>query len=572
MVSRPKADLGLPEHRAERRLQGVGTASGIAIGPVFILSHGVQAPPRRSLSPTDLPLEKMRFATAIAAALLELDEASAAASNLPPAAREDIVLLLDAHRAMLQGSRLTRGVEGRITRNRINAEAAIEAEIDAIAKSFATIDDSYLAARIQDVRAVGNRLLRLLLSRPERSVQDVPKGAILLADELTPADTARFTPGNVKGIATASGGAEGHTAIMARALSLPAVMSVGNLLQDAVDGEMVIIDGREGLLIFSPTAATLEIYKLLAARIAAHKKDLGKLKNLPARTEDGVDVNLFANVELPAEIPAVLQAGAEGIGLFRTEFLFLGRDTLPSEDEQFDQLRQMVEGMKGRPVTIRTLDVGGDKIAAALSHHHEAEANPALGLRAIRLGLKQPELLLTQFCAILRASWYGPVRIMLPMISSVDEVLELRRLYATAVRRLRRRHVPIADSLPPIGIMIEIPSAALLADELAEVADFFSIGTNDLTQYTLAVDRSNKQVAHLYNSQHDAVLKLIGMTVAAANRARIPIAVCGEIAGDTRATATLLRLGVRNLSMSPSLLPAVKREIRAMTLSPPAKE
>lgn len=550
----------------ERRLVGMGAASGIAIGKVFILSHGVTPPPRRSIESENLPAERTRFITAVEAAKLELDDAARAAQALPAAAREEIRLLIDAHKAMLQGSRLIRGVETRMNKSRINAEAAIEAEIENIARTFAAIEDSYLAARIQDVRAVGNRLLRLLLARPERSMVDVPKGAILLADELTPADTARLTPGLVKGFATISGGVEGHTAIMARALSLPAIMGVANLLQNVADGETVIIDGRQGLIIFTPTEATLAEYKALQSKLLAQKKDLGKLRHLPARTQDGTDIRLMANAELPAEAARALQSGAQGIGLFRTEFLFLGRDTLPSEDEQYEQLRDVIIGMKGLPVTIRTLDVGGDKIASALSHHHEAAANPALGLRAIRLGLREPDLLLTQLCAILRASAHGPIRIMIPMIASVGEVQQARRYYEIAARRLRRRHIPMAKDLPPLGIMVEIPAAALIADELAKVSDFFSLGTNDLTQYTLAVDRGDKQVAELYDPLHPAVLRLIDMTVTAARSANIPVAVCGEMAGDARMTAVLLGLGVRELSMSPSLLPSVKRQIRSLQI------
>jgi phosphotransferase system enzyme I (PtsI) len=293
---------------------------------------------------------------------------------------------------------------------------------------------------------------------------------------------------------------------------------------------------------------------------------LGRLKRVPAVTRDGEAVTLLANLELPRETEPALAAGAEGIGLLRTEFMFMNREDLPNEEEQYRALKAIVDAMDGRPVTIRTLDIGGDKLAWPLSAHLAESANPALGLRAIRLSLKERPLLEAQLGAILRASAHGPVRILLPMISSVTEVRQVRQVMATLVRRLKRRKVKIADPLPPLGVMIEVPGAALSADALAQVADFFAIGTNDLTMYTLAIDRSEERVAHLYNSLHPAVLRLIQFTAEAALRARIPISVCGEIAGDPRYTALLLGLGVRELSMAWPALPRVKQRIRSIDL------
>ncbi|MGH7186314.1 MAG: phosphoenolpyruvate--protein phosphotransferase, partial [Pseudomonadota bacterium] len=293
---------------------------------------------------------------------------------------------------------------------------------------------------------------------------------------------------------------------------------------------------------------------------------LGRLKRVPAVTRDGEAVTLLANLELPRETEAALAAGAEGIGLLRTEYMFMNRKDLPDEEEQYRELKTIVEAMDGRPVVMRTLDIGGDKLASTLGGHLAESANPALGLRAIRLSLKERPLLEAQLGAMLRSSAHGPVRILLPMISSTTEVRQVRQVMATVVRRLKRRKVKIADPPPPLGVMIEVPGAALSADALAQTADFFAIGTNDLTMYTLAIDRSEEQVAHLYNTLHPAVLRLIQFTAEAALRARIPISVCGEIAGDPRYTALLLGLGVRELSMAWPALPRVKRRIRSIDL------
>jgi phosphotransferase system enzyme I (PtsI) len=338
------------------------------------------------------------------------------------------------------------------------------------------------------------------------------------------------------------------------------------LLHHARDGMTAIVDGRQGLIILNPLPSTLKTYEDLASQIAERRKELRRLRGLKSITADGTPIRLMANLDMPMEAAGAISAGAEGVGLLRTEFMFMRRADLPDEAEQYTHLRSVVQAMEGRPVTIRTLDVGGDKIAAALSHYHDPEANPALGLRAIRLSLHEPELLETQFAAILRASVYGPVRIMLPLVTHIGEVERARRLLEIVARRLRRRKSRIPDRLPPLGVMIETPAAALIAEELANVSDFFALGTNDLTQYTLAVDRSNEQVASIYDPLHPAVLKLVKMTVEAAAARNIPVSVCGEMAGDARVTAMLLQLGIRELSMSSAMLPTVKKQIRGLHL------
>jgi phosphotransferase system enzyme I (PtsI) len=414
---------------------------------------------------------------------------------------------------------------------------------------------------------VGARVLRILLQSEPHSIGDAPKGSIIVAHDLSPADAALLEPSRISGIITARGGGDGHTAIMARALSLPTVMGIPNLMTMIPEGAMLVIDGREGLVFVNPPARVLKKYEKLREEILTGRRDLKRIKLLPAVTADGTVISLGANLELPSEVNAARASGAENIGLLRTEFMFMNRSTLPDEEQQYDMLRHVVEGMEGRTVTIRTLDVGGEKIAAALQNRFADSPNPALGLRAIRLSLREPTLLITQFAAILRASAHGPVRIMLPMITTVAEVLEAKRLLNIAARRLKRRQVKMAEALPPVGVLIEVPGAALIADDLAKVSDFFAIGTNDLTQYTLAVDRADMQVASLYDPQHKGVEKLIRLTVEAAAAANIGVTVCGEMAGDARLTEKLIKLGVRHLSMAPTHLPAVKRNIRALKLA-----
>jgi phosphotransferase system enzyme I (PtsI) len=325
--------------------------------------------------------------------------------------------------------------------------------------------------------------------------------------------------------------------------------------------DVVIVDGHKGDVVVRPKEATLQHYKHEFARQQREIRRLKTLKNVPSVTTDGTPIALQANLELPREVEAAIKAGAAGIGLLRTEFLFMNRPDLPDEDEQFDVLRKLVHQLDGRPVTVRTLDVGGEKLATALGDALGESANPALGLRAIRLGLKEPKLLDAQLAAILRASAYGPVRILIPMISSVGQMKQVRERLVQIERRLQRRHVKLPARLPPLGAMIEIPGAALAADALAKVCDFFAIGSNDLTQYTLAIDRGDDRVADLYEPFHPAVLRLIQFTAAAAWRANIPVSLCGEMAGDPQATALLLGLGLRELSMAPLRLPAVKFEI-----------
>lgn len=551
----------------EQQFRGVGVSSGIAIGPVYLAEKGQTHVPEYHITADEAAAECERFDAAVQQSQKQLKALQGKASSLSGAAGEEFGYLLEAHIQMLTGSRLIRSVRGIINGELLNSEAAVQVSLNQIAEDFEQIDDPYLAARMQDIREVGARLIRNLIKVPFSGFDHVAPGSIIIGEEISPADVALMTPGRIAGFVAALGGADGHTAIMARSLGLPAVLGVPAIATFVRSGDPVIVDGAAGVVIVNPTLESLELYRARQRRYHKEQKILSTLREVAAVTRDNVEISLQANIELPAEIGAAQASGAMGIGLLRSEFMFMNRESLPGEEEQFQALKGLVLGMKGAPVTIRTLDVGGDKLAYSLGAHMGISNNPALGLRAIRLSLKVPALFEDQICAILRAAYYGPVRILLPMITTVQEVLEVRAIIKEMEKRLKRRGVEIAEPSPPVGVMIEIPAAALSADSLARVSDFFSIGTNDLTMYTLAIDRGNEQVAHLYDPLHPAVLRLLQFSTEAALRAGIEVNLCGEMAGDEKFTAFLIGLGLRNLSMAPTALPRIKRRIRSLNLA-----
>ncbi|MCH8808616.1 MAG: phosphoenolpyruvate--protein phosphotransferase [Proteobacteria bacterium] len=546
---------------AQRVFEGLGVSPGVGIGVAHQRESGeiqvleYQVPARR------IPEELERFQGAVARSRRQVAKLVAKAERFHGAAAEELGYLLEAHLQMLKSASLIGAIERRIEDTRCNAESAVMSEIGAIVENFAAMNDPYLAARGQDVREVGLRVVRNLTKTSYTGFGQLEPNSIVIAEEITPADTALMDPRQIRGFASVLGGAEGHTAIMARSLGLPAVLGVTGLIGGAKSGDTVIVDGSNGRVIVNPTARCLADYGRRRKALEREARSLTRLRNVPAVTRDGTRIDLQANLELPRELAQALAAGAEGIGLLRTEFLYMNRDDLPDEEEQCAALCEIVAGMAGRPVTVRTLDLGGEKLASSLGPQVSEGLNPALGLRAIRLSLKRPKLLETQLAAMLRAGVCGPLRILLPMISTVYEVHEVRKCLHKVARRLKRRGVKIADPLPPLGVMIEVPGAALVADSLANVADFFAIGSNDLTMYTLAIDRGEEQVAHLYNPLHPAVLRLVQFSIEAAFRARIPVSVCGEIAGNPRFTPLILGLGVRELSMTTNALPRVKSRI-----------
>lgn len=566
----PNSTKNDPKSQLERVLNGLGVSPGIALGVAWRIERGGLSTPEYSLNPDQAEAEVTRFRTAVAASLKQLRKLKAKAAKLPDGASEELGYLVDARLQMLSGSRLIRGVEARIAKDLVNAEAAVRGEIDGIVANFARMADRYLAARADDVREVGDRLLRQLMAAPYLPLQHLPEGSVVVAEELSPADTLLLDPAKVLGFATELGGPESHTAIVARSLGIPAVVGVPGLLGSISSGAPLLIDGAQGRIVAHPSPEALRLSRERSALLLAERQTLRGLAKLPSVTQDGVAVNLQANLERPRDVAAALENGAGGVGLFRTEFMFMNRDSLPTEDEQYEAIAEVVVAMGGRPVTVRTLDIGGDKLAPAIRLQIDEglghEANPALGLRGVRLSLAHRRLLEVQLAAILRAAAHGPVRILLPMVSDVAEVKAVRGVMAAVVRRLRRRGTKLPDRVPPIGVMIEVPGAALNADALATEAEFFAIGSNDLTMYTLAIDRGDERVSSLYNPLHPAVLRLIQFSIDAGLRLRREVSVCGEIAGDPRFTPLLLGLGLRDLSMSAPSLGRIKQRVRATDL------
>lgn len=573
---RTKANSPAPDSRPsapnqaepEQVFQGVAVGPGVAIGVLYLHDAGLVQGPEYTIPRNRIAAEQQRFTDAVTAAGEQVAVLQEQSRALPAAVSEELGFLLDAYQQMLKGSRLVRGVARRIEEQRINAEAAVRQEITGLITAFSAMEDAYLAARAADIRDVGQRLIQNLTQTPVRAFAHLPRNAVIVASDLSPADTALLDPSAVAGFATATGGAESHTAIMARSLALPAVVAVPDIMRQARNGAAVIIDGQTGRVILNPTPDTLLLYRKERADLLRQRRALSRLKELPAITTDGRRVGLLANMELPSEIDAVLASGAEGIGLFRTEFLYMNRPHWPDEEEQYQILKTVVSRMEGRPVTIRVLDAGSDKLAALQDGiggpgvPMAVPLNPALGLRAVRFLLARPDVFEAQVAAILRAAVHGPVRILVPMIASVDEIVQVRALVQRVHRRLKRAKVAVPAKLPPLGVMIEVPGAALSADALAVVSDFFAIGTNDLTQYTLAIDRADEAVAHLYNPQHPAVLRLIHFATGAALRAGIPVSLCGEMAGDPRVSPLLIGFGIQDLSMSAASIPRVKQRIR----------
>lgn len=555
--------------RIERIFDGIGITHAIAMGQVYALDLDHAAAPQRHIDASEVADEQARLDETVAAALAEVD-ALLAAERKESAGEDDseIILLLEAHRAMLAGSRLVRGARARIDSDKLAAESAVEVEVAALAAQFRALSDRYIADRIDDVAAVGRRLVRRLIDCPSMSLADVPAGGVVLARDLSPAETALLDPARIGGIVTVHGGAAGHTAVVARGLGLPAVLGVPDaILSIAVTGARIIVDGVAGRVIVNPQDATWAEYQDKQRALEDDTAVLASLVTAPAVTTDGCDIYLRANLEQPRDAAAIAGAGADGIGLFRTEFLFMNRATLPCEDEQYTAMASVVKAMQGREVTFRTLDIGGDKMAAALDRHLGDAANPALGLRAIRLSLKYPELLKTQFRAMIRAGTFGPVRILLPMVTTADEIMRARAVLDATWDELKAEGAALPAVKPPLGTMIEIPAAALSADSLAAVSDFFALGTNDLVQYTVAIDRGNDQVSDLYNPLNPAVLRLMQFAIEAGRRAGLTVSICGEMGADPKMTALLLGLGIREISVGAASIGRVKRRIRELSLA-----
>jgi phosphotransferase system enzyme I (PtsI) len=535
-------------------IHGVGVSGGIAIGKAQLVSHAQLEVAHYDIPESQVATEKARFDAAIAQVREDLSEL---ADHIPPGVpAAEFEAFLNLHRMILEDSTLSEVPKELIESMRCNAEWALKLQMEALIEQFDRIEDVYLRERKADIQQVVERVLKALLGRPGYTVRNIPEeNAILVAHDLSPADVIVFKQHHFASFITDVGGATSHTAIVARSLNIPSVVALHQARTLIRENETLIVDGNHGVVIVNPDDAVLTEYKLRQEQWLLEREKLKRITRTKAATLDSIDVELHANIELPEDVAVAKDNGATGIGLFRTEFLFLNRGDLPSEDEQFEAYRRVAVEMEGMPVTVRTFDLGADKQVADATR---VAPNPALGLRAIRLCLAEPRLFHHQLRAILRASHYGKIRILIPMLTSMHEIEQALHLIAEAKESLDAQNIPYDDGVE-VGGMIEVPAAALSVNMFMRKLDFVSIGTNDLIQYTLAIDRSDDTVAHLYDPLHPAVLELVSHIIRSANRAGKPVAVCGEMAGDTRLTRLLLGFGLRQFSMHPAYLLAVKQ-------------
>jgi phosphotransferase system enzyme I (PtsI) len=540
-------------------LNGVGVSGGIAIGRAQLISHATLEVAHYTIPASKVNDEIARFGNAIKEVQRELEGLHAAmtSGDVPG----EFGAFLDVHWMILNDPTLSEVPKKLILEQRCNAEWALTQQMGVLVEQFDQIEDSYLRERKADIVQVGERVLKRLMGKPGTLPAPVAEEqTILVAHDLSPADVIQFKHHHYGAFLTDVGGVTSHTAIVASSLNVPAVVATHNARMLIRDSEMLIVDGDAGVVIINPDRAVLAEYRLKQSEIGLERQKLKRLRTKPAETLDGVHIELCANIELPEDLEQTLENGATGVGLFRSEFLFLNRSGLPTEDEQFEAYRFVAEGMDGHPVTIRTFDLGADKHVEGLDGLARVAPNPALGLRAVRFCLAEPKLFLTQLRAILRASHYGKVRILVPMLASSSEIDQTLVLIEHAKESLREQSVPF-DAGIEVGGMIEIPAAVIAMDAFLSRLDFLSIGTNDLIQYTLAVDRADEAVAHLYDPLHPAVIRLLALAISTATKAKKPIAVCGEMAGEVEMTRLLLGLGLRNFSMHPSHLLEVKQRV-----------
>jgi phosphotransferase system enzyme I (PtsI) len=538
-------------------LHGAAVSAGITIGHAHLVSSARLEVAHYEIPEASVPAELFRFDAALARAKQEL---FALEAHVPADAPHEVGAFVNLHRMIMDDSSLSQAPRELIRERRCNAEWALVQQMEKLVEQFEEMEDTYLRERRDDIQQVVERILKALLgghglSEPQTSDE---RELIVVAHDLSPADMILFKRHRFGGFVTDVGGVTSHTAIVARSLSIPALVGLHHARHMIREGELLIVDGNHGVLIVQPDPLVLAEYQLLRSQYELERTKLKRLKGTRAATLDGTPVELFANIELPEDTEQAKAVGAQGVGLFRTEYLFMNRKELPTEDEQYEAYREVAKAMGAKPVVIRTLDIGADK--ALDSGAHGSVLNPALGLRAIRYCLAEPQVFLEQLRAILRASAHGRVRILLPMLAHAHEIDQSLALLQQAKQQLEDRGVPY-NATVQVGGMIEIPAAALALPMFMKRLDFLSLGTNDLIQYTLAIDRTDDAVAHLYDPLHPAVLHLISHTIQTANRGGVPVAVCGEMAGDTALTRLLLGMGLRNFSMHPAQLLAIKERV-----------
>jgi phosphotransferase system enzyme I (PtsI) len=537
-------------------VHGIGVSSGIAIGHAHLISHAQLEVVHYGIGVDQVAEEQSRFDAAMAVVRAELASLS---GQIPSGAPAEFEAFLDLHLMILGDPTLHEVPKEIIAAQQCNAEWALKIQMDTLLAQFDDIDDNYLRERKSDVVQVVERVLKVLMGQPGQAARlpSPEENSILVAHDLSPADVILFKGHHYASFITDLGGATSHTAILARSLNIPSVVALHHARTLIRENEMLIVDGTHGVVIVDPDKTVLAEYQLRREQLELEHQKLRRLKKTRATTLDGTRIELQANIDLPEDVADAKDNAAAGIGLFRTEFLYLDRGREPSEDEQFEAYRQVAQSMEGLPVTVRTFDLGADK---DLNEVERVAPNPALGLRAIRLCLAEPKMFLRQLRAILRASPYGNLKILIPMLSSVHEINQTLNLIEDAKRTLLEDNIAF-DPKVPVGAMIEIPAAALLMNVFTRRFDYLSVGTNDLIQYTLAIDRTDDEVAHLYDPLHPAILNLLAHIIRAATRARVPVAVCGEIAGDVRMTRVLLGFGLRQFSMHPAHLLHVKQQV-----------
>jgi phosphotransferase system enzyme I (PtsI) len=542
----------------EKKISGISGSPGICIGKAYLVDkEGVDLVEKYYISKDNLRNEINRFKAAVKNAR---DELGAIIADTPEELRRH-AYILEAQLALTKDKMLYGRTIETIEKELVNAEWALKKVVSSVKRMFREIPDPYLRERVNDINHVSDRIMRNLVGAKDVDIAAIDKRVILVAHDLSPADTSRIQLERIKGFITDRGGKASHTSIIARTLGIPSVLGLEDATDIIKNDDIIILDGTTGVIIIHPTDQTLVEYEERKAAYEEYEAAITRRSDLPAVTADGFRVPVLGNIELPEEIVSVIDHGGDGIGLFRTEFLYLSLNNFPSENELFDRYKDVVEVMAPKPVTIRTLDIKGDKTPAYISN--STEINPAMGLQAIRFCLKRPDIFKTQLRAILRAAVFGKVRLMFPMISSCEEIREAKKNLREVEDSLKKDGL-LFNSDIEIGIMIEVPSAVIMADAMAEIVDFFSIGTNDLIQYSLAIDRGNRNVAHLYNPLHPAVIRMLKHVIDVGKQKGIKVGMCGEMAGDPFNMPILLGLEIDELSMNPQSIPSVKNTIRAL--------
>lgn len=545
----------------EKKLfKGINASPGISIGKVYLLDREKTAIPFKRIESASVPKEISRFEKAVRNAKEQLTEIKKEIVKTNP---KEHAYIIDAHIFMLEDDYIIGRVKQKIASEKINVEKALKQIIEEIKEHFQKMDDPYLKERGNDIVHLGERLFRNLMGVKYESVASIPDGVVVVAHDLSPADTAQMSKGKVLAFATDVGGRTSHTAIMARSLEIPAVVGLEAISKSVENGSTIIVDGTNGIVIVNPDEKTLKEYKNRHISDIKIWEKLLITRTLPAVTLDGHEIKITGNIELPDEAKSVIQNGGQGIGLYRTEFLYLSRKVLPSQNDHYKIYKEVIEAVYPKEATIRTLDIGGDKFLSKINFG--MESNPVMGLRAIRFCLKETEIFKNQLKGILQASIYGNVKILFPLISGIEEIRRAKEILNESKHELTKDGIPFKENIP-VGAMIEVPSAALIADILAKEVDFFSIGTNDLIQYFLAIDRVNEHVAYLYEPMHPAILRILKQIINSAKEAEIEVGMCGEMAGEPAYTAVLIGLGINFLSMNALSIPVVKNVIRNISL------